>query len=110
MKRLDVVPMVWGALVGAALGLAAFAPSFIVGNGDFWVRPTFDYTAYLVAWNYYIRDEWRFPLFDLPDMGYPEGGSVLFNDALPVAALATKVVYTVTGFALNPFGWWIFLT
>ena len=59
---------------------------FIAGTGGKWIRPENDYVAYLVAWNYYIVDTWRFPLFDLPAMGYPEGGSVLFNDALPLTA------------------------
>ena len=40
-------------------------------------------------------------------MGYPEGGSVLFNDALPLASLPTKLVYQVTGLKVNPFGWWM---
>jgi hypothetical protein len=42
-------------------------------------------------------------------MGYPEGGSVLFNDALPLAALATKVVYQLSGTILPLaclFRWW----
>ena len=63
-----------------------------------------------MAWSYYIVDAWRFPLFSVPGMGYPEGGSVLFNDALPLTALATKVVYQVWGLRVNPFGWWIVLT
>jgi hypothetical protein len=99
-----------GALVGLVVGLYALDPEFIAGTGGKWVRPENDYVAYLVAWNYYIADAWRFPVFNIPAMGYPEGGSVLFNDALPLAALATKVVYRLSGARINPFGWWIFLT
>ena len=55
-------------------------------------------------------DRWRLPLFSLPAMGYPEGGSVLFNDALPLTALPSKVIYRLTGVLINPFGWWILLT
>lgn len=71
------------------------------------MRPENDFNAYLVAWHYYIVDGWRFPLFSVPAMGYPEGGSVLFNDALPLAALLSKALYHVTGLRPNPFGWWI---
>jgi hypothetical protein len=99
-----------GALVGGAIALRTLEPAFITGTGGKWVRPENDYVAYLVAWNYYIVDEWRWPLFDLPAMGYPEGGSVLFNDALPLASLPTKLLYKAAGVRLNPFGWWIFLT
>lgn len=102
--------LVAGALVGLVIGLQALDPSFIVGTGGKWIRPENDYNAYLVAWNYYILDSWRFPVFSLPQMGYPEGGSVLFNDALPLTALATKVIHKVTGSVVNPFGWWIFIT
>ena len=42
-------------------------------------------------------------------MGYPEGGSVLFTDALPLSALASKIVYRLSGARVNPFGWWILL-
>jgi hypothetical protein len=99
-----------GALAGAVLALVALDPHFILGTGAKWVRPDNDFIAYLVAWNYYVVDSWRFPLFSLPNMGYPEGGSVLFNDALPVAALPTKVLYHLSGLRINPFGWWILLT
>lgn len=99
-----------GGLVGLLIGLQALDPQFILGTGGKWVRPENDYIAYLVAWHYYVLDTWRLPLFSLPLMGYPEGGSVLFNDALPLAALPTKVLYKLTGALINPFGWWILLT
>ena len=99
-----------GALIGLIVGLRVLDPQFIAGTGGKWVRPENDYIAYLVAWNYYIADSWRFPLFAIPGMGYPEGGSVLFNDALPLTAFITKVVYQGAGVRVNPFGWWILLT
>jgi Family of unknown function (DUF6311) len=102
--------MACGALVGIVIALQVLDPQFIAGTGGKWVRPENDYIAYLVAWNYYVIDSWRLPLFDVPAMGYPEGGSVLFNDALPVTAVATKILYQLTGTRVNPFGWWILLT
>lgn len=102
--------LITGAIVGAILAVRFLDPGFIAGTGGKWVRPENDYVAYLVAWNYYVLDTWRFPLFSLPAMGYPEGGSILFNDALPLAALPAKLLYQLTGVRLNPFGWWVFLT
>jgi hypothetical protein len=99
-----------GGLVGLVIALQALDPGFIAGTGGKWIRPENDYNAYLVAWNYFVVDAWRFPLFSLPQMGFPEGGSILFNDALPLASLATKILYGLTGVRVNPFGWWIFLT
>jgi hypothetical protein len=108
--RTVIAGVACGALVGLIVGLRVLDPQFIAGTGGKWVRPENDYIAYLVAWNYYIVDAWRFPVFALPAMGYPEGGSVLFNDALPLTALITKALYHATGVRVNPFGWWILLT
>jgi hypothetical protein len=108
--RKGLVCVLVGALTGVVIGLQALDPHFIAGTGGKWIRPENDYVAYLVAWNYYIVDTWRLPLFNLPAMGYPEGGSVLFNDALPLTAVPTKMLYQLLGVRVNPFGWWIFLT
>ena len=102
--------MACGAVVGTIVALQVLAPPFIAGTGGKWVRPENDYIAYLVAWHYYVIDSWRLPVFDLPAMGYPEGGSVLFNDALPIAAIPTRILYRWTGGRVNPFGWWILIT
>ena len=105
-----VAGLLAGGFVGLIIGLQTLDPQFILGTGGKWVRPENDYIAYLAAWNYYVLDTWRLPLFSLPLMGYPEGGSVLFNDALPLTALPTKILYRLAGVLINPFGWWILLT
>jgi hypothetical protein len=101
--------LIAGALVGTVVAVLGLDASFIFGTGGKWLRPENDFVAYVVAWRYYIADGWRFPLFSIPAMGYPEGGSVLFNDALPVGAVASKIVYRLSGVPINPFGWWILL-
>jgi hypothetical protein len=99
-----------GAIVGLAVGCLALDSRYILGTGGKWIHPRNDLVAYLVAWNYYIVDHWRLPLFTIPSMTYPEGGSVLFSDALPLTALATKAVYHASGIRVNPFGWWTLVT
>jgi hypothetical protein len=42
-------------------------------------------------------------------MGYPEGGSLLFNDGLPIVSMLSKLAFQATGLRANPFGPWIFL-
>ncbi len=101
--------LVAGALVGLFVALIGLDPSFIVGTGGKWLRPEDDFASYLVAWNYYIADSWRLPLFSIPGLGYPEGGSVLFADALPLGALCSKILYALSGLRVNPLGWWILL-
>jgi hypothetical protein len=98
-----------GAAVGLALGLVALAPGFVAGTGGLWACPPNDVVMYRVAWSYYVADAWRWPLFEVPALGYPEGGSVLFMDALPLAALATKLFASLTGVRVNPFGGWMLL-
>jgi Family of unknown function (DUF6311) len=99
-----------GAVVGALLALTALDLRFVLGTGGKWVRPEGDFIEYVVAWRYFIGDVWRLPLFAVPAMGYPEGGNVIFSDALPLTALITKVLHSVFGVAVNPLGWWILLT
>jgi hypothetical protein len=96
--------------VATALAYATLDAGFLHGTGGRWAQPDNDSAAYVVAWNYYLNDAWRFPVFDVPGMGYPEGGSVLFIDALPLTAVLTKIVYSVTGARINPFGPWNLLT
>lgn len=103
-------PMGLGAAVGLVVALVSIDPGFITGSGALWAHPQNDVVMYLVPWNYFLADEWRLPLFHIPAMGYPEGGSILFNDALPIGTLLVKLVYSATGVRINPFGWWILLT
>jgi hypothetical protein len=107
----DVTPVLIliGAMVGGLVASAALAPQFILGTGGKWSGPHDDYVAYVVAWNYYLADGWRLPLFGIPAMGYPEGGNVLFNDALPLAALGSKLLDHILGLRVNPYGWWMLL-
>ena len=102
--------MAAAGVVATALAYATLDAGFLHGTGGRWLQPDNDSAAYVVAWSYYLNDAWRFPVFDVPGMGYPEGGSVLFIDALPLTAVVTKLVYTVTGVKLNPFGPWNLLT
>jgi hypothetical protein len=101
------LPIVFGAIVGGVLGILVLPIGFISGRGTAWSLPWHDLNMYLIAWEYYVHDQWRFPLMTIPAMGYPEGGSVLFNDALPIGQLVSKIIHSVSGHAINPFGWWI---
>jgi hypothetical protein len=110
MTRGNILHVACGALAGLILALIVLPPGFIGGGGGLWPRPRLDLSAYLITWEYFVRDAWRLPPLDIPAMGYPEGGSVLLTDGLPIAQVASKVVYSATGAAINPFGWWILLT
>jgi hypothetical protein len=110
MTRENASFLACGALAGLVVALVVLPPGFIGGSGGLWPRPRHDLNAYLITWEYFVRDAWRFPPLDVPQMGYPEGGSVLLTDGLPIAQLVSKAIYSLTGAAINPFGWWILLT
>jgi hypothetical protein len=103
------IPIACAAGVGLLLALFVLPVGFIAGTGPAWTRPWSDLNAYVITWEYFVRDEWRFPLLDIPAMSYPEGGSVLLTDALPIGQLASKALYSVAGIKVNPFGWWVLL-
>ena len=98
-----------GALVGITFAFATYDVRFLAGTGPRWEHPTPDMVAYLASTFYYWNDAWRLPLFELPAMGYPEGGSVIYNDAIPIGALASKVVASLTGLRIAHFGPWVVL-
>ncbi len=98
-----------GALIGLLIAGAALHPGFIAGTGGKWIRPDDDLVSYTVALRYFVADVWRFPLFDLPAMSYPEGTNLALNDSLPLAALLTKLLFHLTEVRINPFGPWMFL-
>lgn len=97
------------AAVGVSLAFATLDARFLLGVGPKWSQPTDDLTAYVVAATYYLHDSWRFPVWAIPRMGYPEGGSIIYNDAIPVAALAAKLLATATGWHVNYLGPWVLL-
>ena len=47
------------------------------------------------------------PILFVPTLGYPEGTSIVFTDSIPLAALAAKLVRTLTGRAINYLGAWM---
>jgi hypothetical protein len=98
-----------GALVGLVFMFGTFDVHFFAGTGPRWEHPTPDMVAYLASTFYYWNDAWRVPLFELPAMGYPEGGSVVYNDAIPIGALASKIVASLTGLRIAHFGPWVVL-
>jgi Family of unknown function (DUF6311) len=99
-----------GGAVGGFIGLCVLPLGFITGTGAKWAYPTGDSAVYVIAWQYFLHDRWRLPIFNLPALNYPEGGNVIVSDAVPVATLFSKTIFSLTGVAINPFGWWILLT
>jgi len=96
-------------LVGVAFAATMFDAAFVAGTGDYWTRPYGDRITNVIGSLYYARDAWRFPLFYVPALGFPEGASIVFTDSLPLLALGAKLWFRVFGAWPNYFGAWTFL-
>jgi len=109
IRRLPWLALAFGLLF-AALTLDA---RYVGGTGVYWDAQVGDVAKGEIGWFHYARDAWRFPIFDIGNYHYPEGGSIVLSDSLPLFALPAKVAYKLGGdtVRLPPIytGWWVAL-
>jgi len=99
-------------MIGFIYTLNIFDWGFISGMGRYWDYLQLydvDRAIALIGWRYFAHDEWRFPLFFVPMLGYPEGTNIIFTDSIPFIAAIFKLVFKMTGWEFNYFGFWMFL-
>lgn len=60
-----------------------------------------------VAYLAFLQTPWHWPLFFVPGLGAPLGTNVTFLDIIPIVALTGKVIATLTGVVVNPYGVWV---
>ena len=109
MKLLNNRYYILAALfIGSVYALTVFEPSFIMGNSVYWQEPYGDSIQHLIGSLYYAHDGWRWPLFYVPGLAFPEGANIIYTDSIPLLALAMKVIYKITGEWFNYFGYWLF--
>ena len=91
-------PLTWLALVfGLVFAALTLNAAYVRGTGAYWDAQLGDVAKGEIGWFYYARDSWRFPVFDNENTHYPEGGSVVLSDSLPLLALPAKAVYRTVG-------------
>lgn len=100
-----VIAMILGALYAFTL----FEPSFILGRSVYWTEPFGDRITNLIGALYFAHDDWRFPLFYVPGLAFPEGTNIVYTDSLPLLALIDKVIFKISGEWVNYFGLWLFI-
>lgn len=67
-----------------------------------------DSLQHLTGLNYFVQDEWRFPLLDVPDLAFAEGGgNIIYTDSLPLLALPAKLLYQIHPVLPDYFGFWL---
>ena len=104
-------------LLSVAIALACclllFDGNFLDGSSPFWRDPHgvidgswADMDTALSGYDYFVRDEWRLPLFQLSRLGTSSGSNIIYSDSTPIVALAGRLLFRLTGRAPNPFGLW----
>lgn len=68
-----------------------------------------DRLQHMIGANYYLESDWHWPLFEIPDLHYPEGTSLIYTDGIPIVGLAFKLLYSVTGLHYNYISLWVSL-
>lgn len=103
-------PLLWSvvlsALLGAMAALHVFGAEYVAGTSEFWTYPVGDAAMMVTGWNHLIHDSWRWPLLRTTLSRGPVGVNVLYFDSIPLASLLSKVGYSFSGAAWNPFGAW----
>ena len=98
-----------------ALGLALIFASwllpsgFIEGSHPYWHAQNEDITVYQAGFNAFFSEPWRWPLWRITSLNWPEGTSATFVDILPLYAAALKWLAPAVWFPFNPFGYWVLL-
>jgi hypothetical protein len=95
--------------IGLIYGLSIFGFPFFFGYGEYWDYPVGDAITHRIGAMYFVHDEWRFPLFYVPKFAYPEGSNIIFSDSIPLFALVSKIIYKLTGYTAEYFGFFIVL-
>ena len=103
------------ALVGVIWALSIFNWSFITGRNIWWQSPHVvggalnpDIAQVLVGYFYYVQSPWHMPLFYVSALGTPVGTNIAAMDAVPIVALAGKLVHSLTGTVTNLLGAYLF--
>ncbi len=71
-----------------------------------------DALQHITGLNYFVQDEWRFPLLDVPHLSFAEGGgNIIYTDSLPLLAIPAKIWFKTFGGDTLPdyYGFWLFL-
>ena len=108
--------LILSAAVGTIWATSLFDWSFVTGRSAFWQFPRGtirdsgnDMAQVLVGYLYYVQSPWYLPLFYVPALGTPTGVNVVFMDVVPIVALIGKLIHSLTGTIVNPYGAYLFL-
>lgn len=103
----SVAPYLLAALLGALVCLHIYGWDFVTGESAFWLAPHADHMQAITGWYGFRHDHWRFPLFDVKTLRYPQGANIVFTDSIPLLALVFKPLAPLLPERFHYFGWWM---
>ncbi len=102
-------------LISAAFCWHLLPADFVTGTAIFWTKPGglvgggiswADMTTALSGYYAFMKSPWDFPIFQVPQLGYPGGTNIIYTDSIPVVAFIGRIVYQTTGASINLYGVW----
>jgi hypothetical protein len=102
-------------LVSAAFCWHLLPAELVTGGASFWTKPGglvgggvswADMTTAISGYYAFMKSPWIFPIFQVPQLGYPSGTNIIYTDSIPVVAFLGRVVYESTGAVVNLYGAW----
>jgi hypothetical protein len=63
-------------------------------------------TTSISGYDAFIKNSWAVPIFEVSQLGYPQGTNIIYTDSIPIIAIIGRIFYDVTGAAVNPYGAW----
>ena len=100
---------IWLAALIAAVLVVLWAPQIVTSATAFFTAPDSDPAQHLIGARYFLADQWRWPLLDLPSLGTPQGSNLTMTDSIPLAALLTKLLKPILPEWPDYFGPWLLL-
>lgn len=90
--------------------LQSLGLDFILGQAPYWLSQRDDIAQAIAGFNMFFSAPWNYPALAFDGVNYPNGTRLTFVDAIPIYALALKVLLPKALAPLNPFGFWVGLS
>jgi hypothetical protein len=84
-----------------------FSYDFVTQNSNYWTHPFGDPITNMIGLEYFIKEDWSFPIFNIKGMAYPNGANLFYTDSIPMLGIFAKLLFHFTGIKFSYFGIWI---
>nr|WP_299240461.1 DUF6311 domain-containing protein [uncultured Halomonas sp.] len=93
-RTASIVAVLLAALFGAGLAFYLYGWGIIDPTNVHWLLTEGDPFQHFIGWDAFRRDEWRWPLGAIPQLGTLIDSSIVFTDSIPLIALPLKLFHS----------------